>query len=231
MTDVAANEALRRSIEATRLGFGLTEGAIRDFVRGAGELGVGGICVPPLFVAVVRETIAGVDGWTPDLVSVANFPTGDHDPALVERVAANAVRDGADHIDVVVPGSLVFADRFTAVEAFVARVRAAAVSRAARGADFRLKVILETAALDDHRMRNAARAAIAGGADWLKTSTGFHPSGGASEDAVRLLRSLAPPGVGVKASGGIRTRAAARLMLAAGADRIGTSSELSILAD
>ncbi len=229
MKPVDAERALARSIEATRLGFGLTAEAVRALVESAGALRVGGVCVPPIFVAAARDAVAKVEGWTPDVVSVANFPTGDHPLSIVERVAAGAAEAGANHIDLVVPGALVMEGRFVEVERFVARVYRAAAGAAGSASPVELKVILETAALGEEQVRGAAVAAIAGGAQWLKTSTGFHPAGGATEAAVALLRSIAPAGIGIKASGGIRTREDARRMISAGADRIGTSSEAVIL--
>ena len=103
----------------------------------------------------------------------------------------------------------------------------AAVVRAAR--DVPVKVILETAALTDEQKRLACRIAADAGAAFVKTSTGFHPSGGATAADVRLMREVVGPRVGVKASGGIRTLADARTMIDAGANRIGTSSTEKIL--
>jgi deoxyribose-phosphate aldolase len=92
-----------------------------------------------------------------------------------------------------------------------------------------VKAILETAALTTVEIASACRAAVAAGAAFVKTSTGFHRAGGASVDAVRLMRETVGPAIGIKASGGIRTRDAALEMLDAGADRIGTSATLALL--
>jgi deoxyribose-phosphate aldolase len=93
-----------------------------------------------------------------------------------------------------------------------------------------LKVICESGALSDDELRGACRAAVAGGADFVKTSTGFHASGGATERAVAIMRAAVGDGIGVKASGGIRTTTAALAMIAAGASRIGASATREILA-
>jgi deoxyribose-phosphate aldolase len=93
-----------------------------------------------------------------------------------------------------------------------------------------LKVILETAALTDEQIVAASRAAADAGADFVKTSTGFHPAGGASVHAVKLMVGAVGPRVGVKASGGIRTTEAALAMAAAGATRLGLSASAQILA-
>jgi deoxyribose-phosphate aldolase len=93
-----------------------------------------------------------------------------------------------------------------------------------------VKVIVEAAALTDDEKRLACRLAVDAGAAFVKTSTGFHPAGGATVADVRLMRAVVGPQVGVKASGGIRTLADALAMIAAGANRIGTSASASILA-
>jgi deoxyribose-phosphate aldolase len=92
-----------------------------------------------------------------------------------------------------------------------------------------LKVILETAALEPGQIETVARLALDGGADFLKTSTGFHPAGGATVEAVAALASIAHGRAQVKASGGIRDVDTALAMLTAGADRLGTSATGAIL--
>jgi deoxyribose-phosphate aldolase len=92
-----------------------------------------------------------------------------------------------------------------------------------------VKVIIEAAALDPEQIAAVCRAAVDGGAGFVKTSTGFHPAGGASVEAVRLMRSVVGPDVGVKASGGIRTTEQALAMVAAGATRLGCSATEAIL--
>jgi deoxyribose-phosphate aldolase len=103
----------------------------------------------------------------------------------------------------------------------------AAVVRAVPGVT--VKVILETATLTDEEKKLACRLACEAGAGFVKTSTGFHPSGGATAADVRLLRAAVGQTIGVKASGGIRTLSDAREMLDAGASRIGTSASTAIL--
>jgi len=84
--------------------------------------------------------------------------------------------------------------------------------------------------LSDDELRDTCRAAVAGGADFVKTSTGFHKAGGATERSVAIMRETVGDNIGVKASGGIRTTAAALAMIAAGASRIGASATREILA-
>jgi hypothetical protein len=104
-----------------------------------------------------------------------------------------------------------------------------AAVRAAVPADRLLKVIIESAVLTDDEIVRCCRAAETAGADYVKTSTGFHPSGGATVDAVTLMADTVGGRLGVKASGGVRTWEAATTMMAAGATRLGTSSTAAIL--
>ena len=109
-----------------------------------------------------------------------------------------------------------------AVEADVAAVKAGC-------GDVLVKVILETAALTPEQIAEACRRSEAGGAQYVKTSTGFHPAGGASVEAVRLMRATVGDRLGVKASGGIRDTATALAMLEAGASRLGLSGTRAVL--
>jgi deoxyribose-phosphate aldolase len=94
-----------------------------------------------------------------------------------------------------------------------------------------LKVIIESALWNDEQIVGVCSAAVQGGADFVKTSTGFHKSGGASLSAVRLMRKTVGGKIGVKASGGIRTYADAIAMIEAGASRIGASASRAILSE
>jgi deoxyribose-phosphate aldolase len=180
--------------------------------------------------------------------TVVGFPSGAHATAAKSAEAVLAVQNGADEIDMVVNLGLVRDARWSDVEAEVRAVHEAinntvreainntvreAINNTVRSPVSRriaLKVICESGALSDDELRGACRAAVAGGADFVKTSTGFHTSGGATERAVAIMRATVGDGIGVKASGGIRTTAAALAMIAAGASRIGASATREILA-
>jgi len=103
--------------------------------------------------------------------------------------------------------------------------------RHAIGDDGVLKVIIESAALTDDEIARACELAVEAGAEFVKTSTGFHPAGGASVEAVRLMRRTVGDRVQVKASGGIRTLADAEAPLEAGADRLGLSGTVAVLGE
>ncbi len=171
------------------------------------------VCVNPAFVPQVMAK----KGDAPlRVAAVVGFPLGANAPEIKAQEAALAVAQGADEIDMVIPIGRARAGDLAAVEAEVRAVR-----RAVPGAV--LKVILETGFFTPEEIRALAEAAIQGGADYLKTSTGFGPRGATLED-VRLLREVAGDRAKVKASGGIREKKTAWAMIEAGADRIGASS-------
>jgi len=138
--------------------------------------------------------------------------------------AAQAVADGADEIDMVINIELVKDARLHELEEEIKAVRR--VVPAPRV----LKVIIESAALSDDEIVAACTASMAAGADFVKTSTGFHPAGGASTHAVALMRATVGDALGVKASGGIRDAQTALAMIEAGASRLGVSATNAILA-
>ena len=185
----------------------------------ANELRVAAVCLSPSRLPLPAGTLdAGIG-----LAVVCGFPSGAHQPAVKADEAAQAVDDGATEVDMVIDLGRARDGDWAAVTADVAGVTAAIDGRAL------LKVIIESAALDDEAIVAACRAAEEGGADFVKTSTGFHPSGGASIEAVRLMAATVDGRLGVKASGGIRTSEDALAMIAAGATRIGCSASRAIL--
>lgn len=200
----------------TLLAPGTTRAELAEFLRAARELGVRRVCISPSLLPVDPAALGDLE-----IVTVVGFPSGAHAPEVKAREAAIAVGAGAHEIDMVVNQGLVHAGEWAALEAEIAAVRAACPGRA-------LKVILEAAALSDAEIVGACRAAEAAGADFVKTSTGFSPAGGASVHAVRLMVEAVGGRLGVKASGGIRTAAAVRELWAAGATRFGVSATAAI---
>jgi deoxyribose-phosphate aldolase len=180
---------------------------------------VGYYCVQPCWVPLAVHSLAG----SPALViAVVGFPHGCDLPAVKARATELAIADGAREIDMVLNlGALRSADAASVADDI------AAVVGAARGIP--VKVIIEAAALNESEKRLACRLAVDAGAAFVKTSTGFHASGGATIADVRLMREVVGSDVGVKASGGIRTLADTQAMLAAGANRIGASATAAIL--
>ncbi len=197
-----------------------TEADVRagiDVVRGWPG---GFYCVQPCWVALAARELAG----TPvGVISVVGFPHGCDRGEVKARAAAIAVAEGAAEIDMVMNLGLLRSGRLAETGGDIATV-----VRAVPGIP--VKVILETAALSADETRAACGLAVGAGAAFVKTSTGFHPAGGASVEAVRLMRATVGTSVGVKASGGIRTLEDVLRMIEAGASRIGTSASAAILA-
>jgi deoxyribose-phosphate aldolase len=199
-----------------------TQRDVIALVDEAVELGVYSVCVSPTMVTVAKSSApAGLH-----IASVVGFPSGKHLSTIKAAEAADAVAAGADEIDMVIDVGLAVSGEFDSVRADVAAVRAVV-------GDVVLKVIVESAALlalaDENTLTSACRAAVDAGAEFVKTSTGFHPSGGASVRAVELMAATVGAGIGVKASGGIRTAADAVTMLNAGATRLGLSGTRAVL--
>jgi deoxyribose-phosphate aldolase len=194
------------------------------------EHGFAAVCVAPVWVGRVATLLRGSGVLT---CTVAGFPHGTGKSTVKAIEAVAAVKDGADEVDVVAHLPYLIDGDLDA-----ARAELMEVVRAARAArrDVAIKVIVESAAListvGDERAEQsielACRAVREGGCDFIKTSTGFHPAGGASVRAVGLMKKHAR-GLLVKAAGGIRDLATARAMLDAGADRLGMSASVAVL--
>ncbi|BBZ46003.1 deoxyribose-phosphate aldolase [Mycobacterium parmense] len=185
------------------------------------QLGVCAVCVSPSMVPVAVRSGGGVR-----VAAVAGFPSGKHAPEVKAREAARAVAEGAVEVDMVIDVGAALAGDFDAVRSDIETVRAAIPGAV-------LKVIVESAVLltgpDERTLVQACRAAEDAGADFVKTSTGFHPAGGASVRAVELMSRTVGGRLGVKASGGIRSAGAALAMLDAGATRLGLSGTRAVL--
>ena len=212
--------AVARMIDHTLLAPEATPDRVRALCAEALQLGVGAVCVSPDQVATAAVELRGSDVA---LASVIGFPSGAHRAGTKAAEAATAHADGATELDMVVPLGAVLTGDWAVVADHVAAVRAAAASPVV------LQVIVESALLDDDQLDRVCATAVASGADYVKTSTGFHPAGGASVEAVRRMRAAVGWDIGVKASGGIRDAATALAMIEAGATRIGASASAAIL--
>lgn len=207
---------LARYVDHTLLKPESTPADVEALIAEGAELGVFSVCVSPSMLPVS----------TPDGLAVATvcgFPSGKHQSSIKAAEAALSISQGADEIDMVIDIAAALAGDFDAVEADIAAVRAEVPPAKV------LKVIIESAALTDEAIVGACRAAEAAGADFVKTSTGFHPAGGASAHAVKLMAETVGDRLGVKASGGIRTWDAAVEMIEAGATRLGLSGTAAVL--
>ncbi len=210
---------LARYVDHTLLKPEATAADVAALVAEGAELGVFSVCVSPTFVArSVAEAAGGLA-----VATVYGFPSGKHHSEIKAAEAARSVADGADEVDMVIDVGAAIAGDFATVESDIVTVRAAVPDGKI------LKVIIESSALDDDQIVAACRASEAAGADFVKTSTGFHPAGGASTHAVELMSRIVAPGLGVKASGGVRTMDQAQAMIAAGATRLGVSGSRALL--
>lgn len=165
----------------------------------------------------VRRAVELLSGSPVMLATVAGYPLGAAASAAKAAEARLGVEAGAAEVDMVLPLGPAKAGDWAYVDADI-RAVAEAAGRAT------VKVILETAALEPVEIVAGCLAAVRAGAAFVMTSTGFHPSGGATLEAVALMRHAVGPAFGVKASGGVRTGELALRMLVAGANRIGTSA-------
>ncbi len=188
-----------------------------ELCRQAQHYGFAGVCISPVYV---EQAAAELCGSSVRVVTVINFPLGAGSAHAEVCEAERAVSGGAQEVDWVVPVGLALDARFDVVQARVTAVRRAI-------GDAVLKVILECGYFTPEALQTLAESALDGGADYLKTSTGFGPRGGSVAD-VTLLAAVAGSRARVKASGGIRSLADARALLNAGATRIGTSAGVAI---
>ena len=238
-----SREAVAAILDATLLKPEASRDDVATLIREAIDLGCGAVCVSPSMLplgSVVPSDSSGSDA-TLRIATVAGFPSGKHASLVKATEARYAAQCGADEIDVVIDVAAALAKDQNALLGELITVREAVPHPLV------LKVILESAVLDEEQLRTAVRASVQAGADYVKTSTGFHPAGGASVEAVsimadelRKLGKLAPFGmgeeeriaaglVGIKASGGIRDWEAAVAMIEAGATRLGVSAAAQVL--
>lgn len=218
MTDLSRAQ-LARYVDHTLLKPEATAADVRALCADAVALGAFSVCISPTLVAVA----AAEDLGEVKIASVCGFPSGTHVAEVKAAEAARAVTDGAHEIDMVIDVGALRGGRLDRVEAEIRAVREAVPGAL-------LKVIIEAAALAEEQIVAACHAAEVAMADYVKTSTGFHPAGGASIEAVRLMRETVGDRLGVKASGGIRDYAGAVAMIGAGASRLGLSGTAQVLA-
>jgi deoxyribose-phosphate aldolase len=186
------------------------------------EHGFAAVCVNP---AWVKRCVQRLENTSVLVASVAGFPLGATTTETKMSEARRSLEDGAAEVDMVINLGWLLDGNTSAVTDDIGAV-AEEVHSVSGG--HLVKVILETAALNEEQVAAGCRCAVAAGADFVKTSTGFHPAGGATVDAVQWLRKYAPS-LQVKAAGGIRDLAAARSMIESGAHRIGCSASVKIM--
>ncbi len=206
-------------IEHTNLSPTLTIKDIDQLVEEAKRFDFFGICVPPFWVKRARREIGTA---AIKLVTVAGFPLGYNMTETKLDEIKRGIENGADEIDVVW--------NITSFKTGIpwTKIEIAKCSKLTHDYQKLLKVIIETAYLTDQEIVEACKLCADAGVDFVKTSTGFAPSG-AKPECIRLMRNSLPKQVGIKASGGIKTYEQIVELIDAGADRIGTSSAIKIM--
>jgi deoxyribose-phosphate aldolase len=213
-------QTLSRYIEHTNLSATLTIKDIDKLVAEAKQYHFLGVCVPPFWVKRAKREIGDEKIL---LITVAGFPLGYSMTETKLEEIKRAIENGADEVDMVWNiSSFKSGNPWTKIEI-------AKCSKIVHENQKALKVIIETAYLSDDEIVEACKICVDAGADFIKTSTGF-ASSGAKVEHIQLMKKSVPLGVGIKASGGIKTKELAIQLIEAGADRLGTSSGISIVA-
>lgn len=210
---------LAKYIDHTQLAADATKDKIEKLCREARDAGFASVCVNSCWVSYAKELLSasGVNVCT-----VVGFPLGAMSSSAKAEEARIAIADGADEIDMVINVGYLRSGMYDEVLKDIEAVREASKGKV-------LKVIIETCLLTDDEKVKACELSASAGADFVKTSTGFS-KGGATKEDVALMRKSIPAGMKVKASGGIRSYETAMEMIEAGAERLGCSSGMAIIA-
>jgi deoxyribose-phosphate aldolase len=216
-----------KTVDHTLLKPNILEQDIVDLCEEAAQHHFAAVCVPPCYVRRSAKELRGVDV---KVATVISFPFGADTVAVKSAAIRDAIVGGASELDVVMNLSRFLSGDFNYVadELNSLNQEIGVVAMNNGLTDVVMKVIIETSYLNDKMKQLATRIVASSGADFVKTSTGFAPSGATVED-VALLREEAPEGVAVKASGGIRTLQDAMDLLNAGASRLGMSSSVDVM--
>lgn len=213
------NKEFAKYIDHTLLKADATADAIVTLCEEAKKYSFASVCVNPTWVKTAAEAL---QASTVKVCTVIGFPLGASTSETKAFETTNAIQHGATEIDMVINvGALRSNDTETVFEDIKAVVQAA-------GDLALVKVIIETSLLTDEEKRIVCELAVKAGADFVKTSTGFS-TGGATKEDVELMRSVVGPEIGVKASGGVRSFEDMKMMIEAGATRIGASSGVQIM--
>lgn len=210
---------LNKYIDHTILKADAVESQIDQLTKEALEYDFASCCVNSAFVKKVHEALKGSDVKT---CAVVGFPLGAMSTESKVQETENAIKDGADEIDMVINIGALKDKKYDYVKNEIAEIKKAV------GKERILKVIIETCLLTDEEKIKACELSVEASADYVKTSTGFS-TGGATVEDVRLMKETVGDKALVKASGGVRTKEDALAMIEAGASRIGASSGIEIV--
>jgi len=214
-------EDIAKCIDHTVLKPETTADDVRKLCAEANEYGFASVCVSPSYVPVAAKELAGSKV---KVCTVVGFPSGAHMPEIKALEARRAIRDGAQEIDMVVNIGAIKTGDDELVYRDILRV-----SEACEDGSAILKVIIETGLLTDEEKRRACELAKKARANYVKTSTGFGPGGATAEDIALMYSIVSGAGMGVKASGGVRSYETAHKMIQAGATRIGATAGIKIV--
>jgi len=214
-----ASDGLASLIDHTLLKPDAARADIEQLCREAGQYCFASVCINPNWVPLCRELLRGSGV---KVCTVIGFPSGAHAPDVKAYEARRAVEQGAEEVDMVINIGALKSKDYALVEQDIRGVVQSA------GKDTVVKVILETSLLTREEKIMGSSLAKAAGADFVKTSTGF-AGGGATVEDIQLMRETVGPEMGVKASGGVRTKEDAEAMVAAGATRLGASAGVKIV--
>ncbi|MDO8967708.1 MAG: deoxyribose-phosphate aldolase [Algoriphagus sp.] len=210
---------LNRFLESTLLRPTMTGHEVDQLIQDAVEEQFIGVCVPSFWVKKVKRELRDQDI---QVVTVIGFPFGFEDTATKVAETNEAIRQGADELD------LVWSQTAFHSGMNWPKIEIAQIAKICHAEERILKVIIETAYLNPEQLREACMICQDAGVDFVKTSTGYAPSGAKVED-IKLMRETLSSAIGIKASGGIKTLEFALELIKAGADRIGTSSAKAIM--
>ncbi|MED4885632.1 deoxyribose-phosphate aldolase [Lysinibacillus sp. FSL R7-0073] len=208
-----------RMIDHTLLKAEATKEQIEKLCAEAKQFNFASVCVNPTWVKQSSELLQGSEVL---VCTVIGFPLGANTPAVKAYEVKDAIANGANEVDMVINIGALKDKHYDLVQADIA-----AVVEAAKGSAL-VKVIIESCLLTDEEKVKACELAVAAGADYVKTSTGFS-TGGATAADIALMRKTVGPNLGVKASGGVRSLEDMKSMVEAGATRIGASSGVAIM--
>lgn len=211
---------LNNYIEHTLLKPIATENELKQLCIEAIENELYGVCVPPFYVGKAKTIL---EDTNVKLVTVVGFPLGYNSTFVKAEETKKVIENGADEIDIVVNISEIKSGNFNYIQNELSTL-----CNLAHLKDKKIKVIIETAYLNNTEIKMICGLCIDAGVDFVKTSTGFAPTG-ATVEHITLLRNILPENIGIKASGGIKTANFAKQLIHAGASRIGTSSGVNIV--
>ena len=216
-----AGEELASYIDHTQLRPEATAEQVLHLCDEARNYGFAAVCIPPCYVHLAKERLG--PGSMVKLATVVGFPLGYHHSKVKFLETHQAIADGANEIDVVMNISAFKSGKYEEVENELSDL-----AKFCHLKEASLKVIIETALLDETEIIKACELCVNAGVDYVKTSTGF-ASKGATLDDVKLMRKVLPKSMKIKAAGGIRTYEDAVAFIKAGADRIGCSASIQIV--